>query len=153
MAGLPAVGSIAPDFTLLDQDRENWELSKHLQRGDVVLCFYPFAFTGVCGTEMKCITSEMASWKAKGANVVGVSCDSMYANKAWAQQEGFKHTLLSDLHRTVVRAYGVLWEDLHVSKRATVVIGAAIDGRGRVKFAEAREPGKAMAWDDVLAKL
>jgi peroxiredoxin len=146
-----AQGDVAPDFTLPDQDRQDWKLADALRQGDVVLCFFPFAFTGVCGTEMKCVSDEMAAWKAKGATVVGISCDSMFTNKAWAEKEGYTHRILSDLHRRVVRAYGLLWEDLNVSRRATVIIGKSADGVGRVKFVQTREPGKAMTWDEVLA--
>src|SRR5438132_1836842 len=89
-----APGGPAPDFTLLDQDRKEWRLSEAATKGDVVLSFFPFAFTGVCGLENKCITTEMGSWQKKGSQVVGVSCDSTFALKEWAAKEGFKHTLL-----------------------------------------------------------
>jgi peroxiredoxin len=148
-----AVGDIAPDFTLKTQDRADWTLSNELTKGDVVLCFYPLAFTGVCSTEMKCVNEEMSDWTAKGAQVVGVSCDSFAANKAWADQEGFRQTLLCDMHRDVCKAYGLFWPDLNVSQRGTVVIGKSGDGRGVVKFVQARQPGNAMKWDEVLGQL
>lgn len=146
-----SVGDIAPDFTLKTQDRADWTLSEHVKKGDVVLCFYPLAFTGVCGTEMKCITTDLEKWAAKGAAVVGVSCDSFASNKAWAEQMGLKQTLLSDMHREVCKGYGLYWADLNVSQRGTVIIGRSADGVGRVKFVEARQPGNAMNWDQVLA--
>ncbi len=146
-----SVGDIAPDFTLKTQDRADWTLSEHVKKGDVVLCFYPLAFTGVCGTEMKCITTDLEKWAAKGATVVGVSCDSFASNKAWAEQMGLKQTLLSDMHREVCKGYGLYWADLNVSQRGTVIIGRSADGVGRVKFVEARQPGNAMNWDQVLA--
>lgn len=145
------VGEVAPDFTLTDQNRGQWKLSEQVKQGDVVLCFYPFAFTSVCALEMKCITDDIETWSAKGAHVVGVSCDSFASNKAWADQEGYKHTLLSDLHREVVKAYGLYWTDLNVANRGTVVVGQDSSGVGRVKFVQAREPGKAMNWDEVLS--
>ena len=118
-----------------------------------MLCFFPFAFTGVCGTEMACITKDLAQWQSKGATVVGISCDSFAALKAWGEAEGLTHTLLSDLHRSVVRDYGLFWQDLNVANRGTVVIGQSDDGVGTVSFAEAREPGDAMDWDAVLARV
>ena len=148
-----AQGQTAPDFTLPDQDRADWSLSEHVKQGDVVLCFFPFAFTGVCGTEMACITKDMADWQAKGATVVGVSCDSFAALKAWADAEGLKGTLLSDLHRSVVKDYDQYWTDLNVASRGTVVIGQSDDGVGTVKWSETREPGNAMDWDAVLARV
>jgi peroxiredoxin len=146
-----AVGEIAPDFTLMDQNRQEWKLSDNVKKGDVVLCFFPLAFTGVCGTEMKCITTEMAAWQKKGAQVVGVSCDSFATLKAWADEEGFQHTLLADMHRQVCRAYGLYWADLNVANRGTVIIGKAADGKGKVKWVESREPKNAMDWNAVLA--
>jgi len=144
-------GDAAPDFTLPDQERKEWRLADAVRQGDVVLCFFPFAFTGTCGIEMQCITREMANWQRKGARVVGISCDSTFALKAWANAEGFQHTLLSDQHRQVCRAYGLFWADMNAARRGTVIIGRSADGRGRVTWSEAREPKDAMRWEQVLA--
>lgn len=146
-------GEQAPDFVLLDQSRSEWRLSDALRRGDVVLCFFPFAFTGVCGTEMKCITDETESWTRKGAQVVAISCDSFAALKAWADQMGFRHTLLSDIHRRVCRAYGLYWADMNVARRGTVVIRRSADGRGTVAWSQGREPKDAMDFNEVLASV
>ncbi len=148
-----AAGDSAADFTLQNQDRQDWSLAAAIKEGDVVLCFFPFAFTGVCGTEMKCISREMAEWQKKGAQVVGISCDSPFVLKAWAQAEGFAHPLLSDLHRTVCKAYGIHWADMNTTNRATIIIAKGADGRGRVKWVQTRQPGSAMNWDEVLAKV
>jgi peroxiredoxin len=148
-----AAGEPAPDFTLLDQNRKEWHLADAVTQGDVVLCFFPLAFTGVCGIEMKCVSADMAAWQQKGAQVVGVSCDSFATLKAWADAEGFKHTLLADMHRQVCKAYGLYWADLNVSGRGTVVIGRAADGKGKVKWIESREPKTAMDWNSVLAMI
>lgn len=147
-----AVGEPAPDFTLPDQNRADWKLADALKKGDVVLCFFPLAFTGVCSVEMKCITDEMNKWQAKGATVVGISCDSFATLKAWADANGYKHTLLSDIHRSVCQAFGLYWPDLNVAHRGTVVIGKSAEGAGKVKWVQSREPGNAMSFDDVLAK-
>lgn len=148
---LIAVGDFAPDFTLQTQDKKDWKLSDAVKQGDVALCFVPFAFTGTCSVEMKCISDDLAKWSAKGSTVVGVSCDSWFANKAWAEKEHYTHAILSDLHRDVAKGYGLFWNDLNVANRGTVVIGKAADGKGKVKFVQAREPSKAMNWNDVLA--
>ena len=147
------VGEPAPDFTLKDQHRVEWKLSDALKKGDVVLCFFPLAFTSVCGTEMKCVNDEMAQWQKQGAQVIGISCDSFAALKAWADKEGYKQTFLADMHRDVCKAYGLYWKDLNVSSRGTVVIGKSPDGQGTIKQIQAREPGKAMNWDQVLSWL
>jgi len=148
-----AAGEFAPDFTLKDQARAEWRLADAVKKGDVVLCFFPLAFTGVCGTEMKCVNDEIGAWQKKGAQVVGISCDSFASLKAWADQLGLKQTLLADMHRDVCKAYGLYWKELNVSSRGTVVVGQSADGRGKVKWAQAREPGKAMNWEEVLAWL
>lgn len=148
-----AVGDTAPDFTLPDQGRKDWTLADAVRKGDVVLCFFPLAFTGVCSTEMKCVNDEMAAWQKKGATVIGISCDSFAALKAWADQMGLKQTLLSDIHRRVCRAYGLYWADLNVAQRGTVVVGRSADGQGKVKWTQSREPGKAMNWEEVVAWL
>jgi peroxiredoxin len=146
-----AVGEAAPDFTLTDQDRKPWSLSEHVKKGDVVLCFVPLAFTGVCSTEMKCVNDDFAKWSERGATVVGVNCDSFAANQAWAEKEGYAHRLLGDMHRDVCRAYGLYWADLNVAQRGTVVIGRDASGVGKVKHVQAREPGKAMDWETVIS--
>lgn len=146
-------GEQAPNFTLQNQDREGWTLSEAVKKGDVVLCFFPFAFTSVCSTEMKCVDAEMESWLAKGAQVVGISCDSFAALKAWANELGLTHTLLSDIHREVCKRYGLYWEDLNVAKRGTVVIHQNDEGKGTVKWSQAREPGSAMEWDEVMGEV
>lgn len=148
-----AVGDAAPDFVLKDQNRAEWRLSDAVRKGDVVLCFFPLAFTGVCGTEMKCVSDEMAKWQTKGAQVVGISCDSFATLKAWADQAGLKQTLLADMHRDVCKGYGLYWEDLNVSSRGTVVIAKSPDGKGKVKWVQSREPAKAMNFVEVLASV
>lgn len=145
------VGEPAPTFTLKDQHRADWNLADAVAKGDVVLCFFPLAFTGVCSAEMKCVNDEIASWQARGASVVGISCDSFATLKAWADQMGLKQTLLADMHRDVCKAYGLFWPDLNCSTRGTVVIGKDPSGAGTVKWVQAREPGKAMSFDEVLA--
>lgn len=142
-----ASGEVAPDFVLPTQDKADWRLSDALKNGPVALCFFPMAFTGVCGTEMKCISAETAALKAKGVQVVGVSCDSWPVLKAWATAEEFSHTLLADMHRHVCRAYGLYWPDLNVAWRGTVVIGKD----GKVQWSQKREIKQAMNLDEVLA--
>ena len=146
-------GETAPGFTLSTKDRAEWSLAEHVKLGDVVLCFFPFAFTGVCSTEMECLTQEMAKWEAQGATCVGISCDSFAALAAWAEQGGYKQELLSDLHRAACKAYGLYWADMNVATRGTVVIGQSDDGVGTVKWSQAREPGEAMDFETVLAQM
>lgn len=146
-------GETAPLFTLLDHDRNEWSLKAALEKagsgGDVVLSFYPLDFTSVCTEEMTCLTSEMQRLEESGTTVVGISCDSFAAHKAFRDQLDIKQTLLADMHREVCKAYGFYWVDLNVASRGTVVIG----GDGKVRWVQAREPGTAMDIDEVLATL
>lgn len=144
-------GDRVPDFTLADQDRQEWVLSDALEKGPVVLCFFPLAFTSVCSTEMECISREFDRWTKEGKQVVGVSCDSFAALKAWADQAGYKHRLLADMHRAVCKGYGLYWADLNVAQRGTVIVEKGQDGAPTVTWSEAREPGQAMDFDAVLA--
>lgn len=149
----PSSGEIAPDFILKDQHRNDWSLSENIKKGDVALCFFPMAFTDVCAVEMKCITDEMNKWKAKGAQVVGISCDSFATLKAWAEGIKLEQALLADMHRSVCKAYGIYWPDLNIAGRGTVVIGKSADGKGRVTWSQKREIKKAMEFDEVLAHI
>jgi peroxiredoxin len=141
------VGEVAPDFTLLDQDRQEWKLSAALKKGRVVVCFYPLDFSPVCSTEMKCVTDELGRFAGKHAEVVGVSCDSFFTHKAWADSMGLKHRLLADMHREVCKAYGFYFPDLNVAARGTVVIGT----NGKVEWVQARELKNAMNLNEILA--
>jgi peroxiredoxin len=147
------VSEDAPDFTLTDQHRQPWTLSEAVQKGDVVLCFYPMDFSPVCSTEMKCIKDDMSAWTAKGATVVGISCDSFFVHAAWAESMELEHTLLADMHRAVCRAYGFYFEPLNVASRGTVVIGQSSTGQGKVKWVQAREIKDAMNPEEVLAQI
>ncbi len=145
------VGDAAPDFVLPDQNRKDWRLSDAIKSGDVVLCFYPMDFSPTCSIEMKCVTDDLDRFQKKGAQVVGISCDSFYCHKAWAEQLGLKHTLLADMHRAVSKAYGMYFADLNIASRGTVVIGKDASGKGKVKWVQARPLKEAMKNDDVIA--
>lgn len=146
-------GTIAPDFTLLDQDRNEWTLSDRLSAGDVALCFYPMDFSPVCTTEMQCVSDEIEAWRTKGVQVVGVSCDSFFTHAAWAQTLGLRHPLLADMHRAVCKAYGFYWPDLNVASRGTVLITRGADGTPTVAWVQAREIKDAMVLEDLLAQV
>ncbi len=148
-----AQGEPAPGFTLTDQERQEWTLADAVRKGDVVLCFYPMDFSPVCNSEMHCVTDDLAKWQAKGATVVGISCDSFFVHAAWAHAEGFEQTLLADMHRKVCKAYGFYFEPLNVASRGTVVIGQSDDGQGTVKWVQAREIKDAMDLNEVIAQI
>ncbi|MCA3004899.1 MAG: redoxin domain-containing protein [bacterium] len=142
-------GEVAPDFVLKAQNRADWKLSDALKNGDVVLCFYPMDFSPVCSTEMKCANDELAKWSAKGAQVVGISCDSFFVHEAWAQSLNLKQTLLADMHRQVCKAYGIYWPDLNISGRGTVIVGRD----GKVKWSQKREIKDAFKAEELAAAI
>lgn len=139
VAASPLVGAPAPDFDLRDQHGQHVRLSD-LRGRPVVLVFYPFAFTRVCTGELRALRDELASLDAA---VMAVSCDSMYALRVFAEQEGLEYPLLADFwpHGEVARSYGVFDAELGCAKRGTFVI----DGDGIViwtvvnSIAEARD--------------
>lgn len=144
------VGTIAPDFELPTQHRgQNWKLSDALKKGDVVLSFFPLAFTGVCGTEMECISKEFAKHAKNNVQAVGISGDNPPSLNAWATQLGLTQTLLSDTHRNVCKAYGLYWPDLNIAWRGTVIVGTD----GKVKWTQRREIPNAFSLNELLDAL
>ena len=97
-------GAKAPDFTLMNQDRQPVTLSMALQAGPVVLAFFPAAFSSVCQTEMCTFRDSLATLGAAKAQVFGVSTDTFFALKAWSDQQHFGFPLLSDYNKDVIRA-------------------------------------------------
>ena len=102
------VGSKAPDFTLVNQDRENVTLSQELKKGHVVLAFFPGAFSGTCTKEMCSFRDTMSNFRNVNANVMGISTDTFFALKAWGEQQQLGFPLLSDYNKEVINAYGVV---------------------------------------------
>jgi peroxiredoxin len=136
------VGAKAPDFTLHNQDREDVTLSKALEKGPVVLAFMPAAFSSVCTTEMCTFRDTAAELNKVSAQVFGITVDTFFALKAWADKEGLTYPLLSDFNKEVIRAYGVVNPDMiglkDISKRAVFVI----DKGGIVRHAEVLEDAR-----------
>ncbi len=121
-----AVGSKAPDFTLLNQDREPVTLSRELEKGPVVLAFFPAAFSSVCEKELCTFRDSMATLASTRAQVLGVSVDTFFTLKAWSNQQRFGFHLLSDFNKEVIRSYDVVNPDMiglkGIAKRAVFVI-------------------------------
>ena len=137
------VGSKAPDFTLVDQDRKPVTLSSALQNGPVVLAFFPAAFSSVCQNEMCTFRDSIASLGHVGqVQVFGISTDTFFALRAWADQQRLNFPLLSDYNKEVIRSYGVVNPDMiglrDIAKRAVFVI----DREGTVRHREVLEDGR-----------
>jgi peroxiredoxin len=122
------LGQKVPEFALPDADQKMRSLAELTNRGPVVLAFFPFAFSGVCDKEMCTFRDGFGSLQGAGAQLVGVSVDSSYTLKAFAQTYNLQFPLLSDFNKKVVKLYGVLqdsWAGLGykgVSKRAVMVV-------------------------------
>ncbi|MBI4063571.1 MAG: peroxiredoxin [Elusimicrobia bacterium] len=125
-----ATGQTAPDFTLKDQNDQDIRLSDFKGKKNVVLAFYPLAFSPVCTKENECFTNDIGQYTQAGAEVLGISVDSTWTLKAWAKQLNFKHKLLSDFSREVSKKYGLFLADKNISQRATVIV----DKQGKVTW-------------------
>ena len=121
-----ALGAAAPDFRLQDQDGQEFHLGDHLNRQAIILFFYPLDWSPTCSQENACFTQNLSRFEKYG-KVAALSSDSVYSHRAWAQKMGLKHRILSDMHRTVSKAYGLYMPDANINQRATVIIGA--DGK------------------------
>ena len=122
----PSVGDAAPDFTLRDQHGQEVTLSQ-LHGTPVVLLFYPFAFSRVCSGELRSIRDDHPALAREGIHLLGLSCDPMFALRAFAEAERLTVPLLSDFwpHGEVARQYGVLDEQRGCARRSTFVVDAA----------------------------
>jgi peroxiredoxin len=118
------VGAQAPDFALKDQNHEVVTLAGFRGVKNVVLVFYPYAFTRVCHGELHAIQDDLASFQNDDVQVLTVSVDTTYAHKVWAEREGFEFPLLADFwpHGAVSQAYGCFDDVRGCSTRGTYVI-------------------------------
>jgi peroxiredoxin len=151
------VGSKAPDFTLMDQDRQPVSLSASVQKGPVVLAFFPAAFSSVCQSEMCTFRDSIATLSQSKAQVFGISTDTFFALKAWAEQQRFNFPLLSDYNKDVIGAYGVTNPDMiglkNIAKRAVFVIDQQGVVRHREVLDDARNEPDYEAVKGALARL
>jgi peroxiredoxin len=139
MAMAVEVGQEAPDFTLRDENGEEVPLSS-LRGRNVVLIFFPAAFSGICTKELQTSTGLAERYGAAGAEVFGVSVDSPYALKAFKRDEGLDVRFLSDFHPKgqVAEEYGAYIPEAGVATRATYVI----DKDGKVAYKALNNPGE-----------
>jgi peroxiredoxin len=159
------IGDKAPDFTLVTKTSEGPQLvtlSELVGKSNIVLLFFPMAFTSVCSQEMCDISKGIGDYTALNAKVLGISGDSPFAQEIWAQKENISVPLLSDYEHTVANAYGVAYESFlpeanlimgGVSKRSAFVI----DREGVIRYLEINDHPKDLpnfaAIKEVLAAL
>ncbi len=144
------VGSEAPDFTLRDENGEEVSLSS-LRGQNVVLFFFPAAFSGICTKELHQATELGEQYDAAGAQVYGISVDSPYALKAWKRDEGLKAHFLSDNHPkgAIATEYEAYIPEAGVATRATYVI----DKDGKVAHKMINHPGEMRDQDSIIQAL
>jgi peroxiredoxin len=135
------VGTQAPDFTLINDDRQPVTLSQ-LRGQPVVLAFFPAAFSSVCQKELCTFRDSMARLNAAHAQVLGISVDTFFALKAFRDQQQLTFPLLSDFNKEVIQSYGVFNENMiglkGIAKRAVFVI----DKNGVVRYREVLEDAR-----------
>jgi mycoredoxin-dependent peroxiredoxin len=151
------VGVSAPDFTLHDQNRQPVSLSDYrVGEGakNVLLVFFPLAFTGICQGELDQIRDHLPDFENDSRAVLAISVGPAPTHKVWAANSDFLFPVLSDFwpHGAVSQAYGVFNDDAGIANRGTFVI----DASGTIRFAEMKQPGEARdqrVWTEALEAL
>jgi peroxiredoxin len=146
------VGEQAPDFTLKDQNNQEWTLSDFRGERKVLVVFYPLAFSGICTVELNQLRDTLAEFT--DVQVLVVSVDSVYTLKAWSKQQGYDFPLLADFwpHGKVAQEYGVFNDHAGIANRGTFLV----DIHGVIRFAEMKQPGEARdqtVWKQALVAL
>lgn len=118
------LGNAAPDFTLMDQHGTPTTLSSFKGKKNVVVLFYPFSFSGICTGELCALRDDLASFQNENVQLLAISCDAMYSQRAFAEQEGYKFPVLADFwpHGEAAKAYGIFDDARGCSTRGTYVI-------------------------------
>ncbi|MDD7836991.1 MULTISPECIES: peroxiredoxin [Paenarthrobacter] len=150
LAGVPQEGQSAPDFELLNQHGEPVRLTDY--RGvNVVVVFFPFAFSGICTGELCEIRDNIAQFNDSNATVLAISVDSKFAQRAYAEHEGFDFDLLADFwpHGAVARQYGVFDEASGMALRGTFII----DVDGIIRYVVVNARGKARDFEEYRSAL
>ena len=154
------VGSKAPDFTLKSKQASGLvdvTLSSSFGKRNTVLLFFPAAFTGVCTQEMCDISSGLTAYRGLNADVIGISVDTPFAQEAWAQKEKIGVPLASDLNKTVIKAYDVVFPMLAGVGDTAARAAFVIDKNGVVQYSEQTPTPKDLpnfnAVKETLAKL
>lgn len=148
------VGATAPDFTLRDQNQQSVTLSSYRGAKNVLLVFFPLAFTGICQGELDAVRDNLPAFENDGSAVLAISVGPPPTHKIWAVQSGFLFPVLSDFwpHGEVSQAYGVFNDVAGISNRGTFVV----DRSGIIRFAEMKQPGEARdqsLWTSALGAL
>ena len=147
---VPAVGEVAPDFTLPSTAAEPITLSSFRGMKNVLLAFFPLAFSGVCTKEICAFRDDVERFANADTVVIPISVDSTYALKAWKAQHAVPLEMASDFKRDVTVAYGILHPERFYSQRAYFLI----DREGVIRWAHVETtPGERREDDEILAQI
>lgn len=130
---------IAPEFKLQNTERDFVQLLDYRDKRNVLLLFYPLAFSGVCTTELCSTRDNLKIYESFDAEVLGISIDSFFVQKAFKESQNLNFQLLSDFNKEVSKAYGVLYEDYFGMKGVAKRSAFVIDKRGIIRYAEILE--------------
>src|SRR2546428_12740124 len=121
------VGQAAPDFKLLNQEKKEVKLSDFAGKKNVVLVWYPLDWSPTCTNEHACFVNDMKSLDMLDAEVLGVSVDSVWSHKAYAEKMGIKYSLLADFHPrgAMSEKYGVYLADKGITGRSIAIVNKA----------------------------
>ena len=121
------VGEQAPDFELKDQHGTPVRLSSFQGTKNVVIVFYPLAFSGVCSGELSALRDDFPEITREDVELLTISVDSTFVLRTWADRDNFEFSLLSDFwpHGGIAKLYGVFDEDRGVATRGTFIIDKA----------------------------
>ena len=146
-----ALGRPAPDFQLRDQFGQDVSLASFRGSKAVAIFFFPYAFSGICTSEMAGIRDRLSEFLTFDTEVLAISCDPVYSLRAFADQDGLNFPLLSDFwpHGAVSRAYGVLDEKKGCPTRSSYVV----DKEGIVRWAVHHDMPDGRDLDRHLAEL
>ncbi|HEY8282528.1 MAG TPA: peroxiredoxin [Leifsonia sp.] len=141
----------APDFELPDQYGQTVRLSDYRGRKAVALVFFPLAFSGTCTGELCALRDNLALFRDHSVELIGISVDSKYTLRAWAEHEGYDFTLLADFwpHGEIAKEYGVFLPEKGFANRATFLI----DETGIIRASFITAPGEARSLDAYRAAL
>jgi len=144
------IGSEAPDFTLLEAPGKSITLSQEVEKGPVVLVFYPADFSSVCQKELCTFRDVLAKYNSLGANVLGISVDGIFSHAAFKEKNGIEFPLLSDWEKTTITDYGIVHANLagmtNVAKRSVFVVDT---DRTIVYLWVSDDPGQLPPFDEV----
>ena len=122
-----AVGQPAPDFALKDQNQQEVKLSNFKGKKNVVIVFYPLDWSPTCTKEHACFVNDLKRFEQLEAQVLGLSVDSTWSHKAWAEKMGIAYPLLADFHPrgAVASQFGAYLEERGITGRAIAIIDKA----------------------------